>query len=235
MIFLITILGFSSIKSQDVLAGLQNVVPLEVYRLISKTVGEVFHNKSIKLLSFGIISAIWVASNGILALIKALNKAYDEEERRSFIKVQLVAIGFTFALAFMIAVAFVLLIFGKINSTVFLKYFALKSLSPIIWNILRYVIILFVMIFIFSALYHYTPCRKLTWKEVLPGSIFATIGWGVFSELFSLYINNFGNYSKIYGSIGAVIIFMTWLFMISVILLVGGEINATLALCKECN
>ena len=90
------------------------------------------------------------------------------------------------------------------------------------------------MVFIFAALYHFTPCRKLKWKDVMPGAIFTTIGWVVCSLLFSLYVNNFGSYSMIYGSIGAVIILMTWLFLISEVLLIGGEINATLTLCSNC-
>lgn len=82
-------------------------------------------------------------------------------------------------------------------------------------------------------LYKYTPSRKLRTKEVLPGSIFTTISFGITSFIFSFYVNNFGNYSKLYGGIGAIIILMTWIYLFSVILLLGGELNASIIYVKN--
>ena len=87
--------------------------------------------------------------------------------------------------------------------------------------------------FILAAIYHYTPCRRLIWREVIPGAIFSTIGLVVVSMGFAFYVNNFGNYSRVYGSIGAVIVLLTWLFLLAIIIIMGGEINATLAFDRE--
>ena len=88
------------------------------------------------------------------------------------------------------------------------------------------------MILIFASIYRYTPSQRLGWKEVVPGAISCTIGWLVVSLGFSFYINNFSNYSKIYGGLGAVIILITWLYLTSIILILGGEINSVIVTRK---
>jgi len=234
LIFIITVLGFSSIRIEEVLAGVKSIVPYEVFKLTEKTIREVMNNKNFKLLSFGIITAIWIASNGFLAVIKGLNKAYDVDENRGIIKVEMIALSCTVILALIIVISFILLVFGEVNGDLILKHFGLGLSFINAWNYFRYCVAIIIMMFIFASIYHFIPCRKLTWKEVIPGATFTSIGWIVCSEAFSYYVNKFSNYSMLYGSIGAVIILMTWLFLISVLLLVGGEINATLSLCKEC-
>jgi len=233
LIFLLTIVGFSPIKSEDVLLGLKSILPKEAYVLIRKTVVEVVDTKNGHLLSLSLIFTIWSAANGLGAVIKGLNKAYDEEEKRSFIKLQIVAVLSTIALVFMIMAAFIFLVFGNVLG----RYIAssLKQLDGFwsMWNALRYVGTILNMILIFSVIYHFTPSRRLKWKEVLPGSIFTTIGWIVVSIGFAFYIDNFGNYSLVYGSLGAVVTLMTWLFISSIIILLGGELNATLAFQRE--
>ena len=84
------------------------------------------------------------------------------------------------------------------------------------------------MTFVFSLLYRFTPNNPPSLKEVIPGAIFTTFGWIMVSLLFSLYVNNFSNYSNMYGGIGGIIILLIWLYWISVIILLGGELNASL-------
>lgn len=97
---------------------------------------------------------------------------------------------------------------------------------------LRYILVIFMMILIFASIYRYTPSKRLKWKEVFPGAIACTVGWLVVSLGFSFYINNFSNYSKIYGGLGAVIILITWLYLTSIILITGGEINSIIVIRK---
>lgn len=235
LIFILTLIGYSPIQSNDVLIVFQEFLPTEVYNLISNTVVEITETRSGGLLSFGLITTFWACSNGFKAVIKCLNKAYDQEEDRGFLGVRLVAFLSTFGLAFIIITSVVLLLFGEINGRLIIKWFGYMEVYKHMWNMFRYMLMLATMILIFASLYHFTPSKRLTWKEVLPGSIFASIGWIVSSIIFSYYINNFSRYSKIYGSIGAVIIFMLWLFLVSIILLTGGELNAVLAFDRKEN
>lgn len=230
MIFLISLLSFTNLDSAELLAGLQHLLPRSVYDLIYKTIKEVMGMRSGGLVSFGLIMALFSAANGFQAVIRGLNKAYDVKEHRGFIKLQLIAITSTLGLVFIIIAAFVLMVFGKVNGDILLLHFGVEIYFIRLWNALRYVIIFFIMMLVLSVLYNLIPSRRLSWKGVMPGTLFATIGFVLCSEGFAYYINNFNSYAMIYGSIGAVIIFMTWLFFVSVILLVGGEINASLFL-----
>lgn len=229
LIFLFTLAGYSSIKSDDVLINLKNILPYNVYSLISTTVIEIFDFRKGNLLSLSILITIWIASSGFNAVIKALNKAYDEDECRSFWKLQIVSILSTFVLAFLIIFSLFLLVLGNLLGYKISLWLNFPPNFHYIWDSFRYLLTLLIMIFIFSLLYKITPCRESTFSEALPGSIFTTIGWIVVSLGFAFYVDNFANYSRLYGSIGAVIALMVWLYLTSVIILIGGEINSLLA------
>ncbi|AWI07248.1 YihY/virulence factor BrkB family protein [Clostridium drakei] len=233
LIFLMTVLGYSSIDSQDILVGLNRIIPRSALELIKNTIIEVVDYKNPHLMSFSLIFTIWSASSGFNAVIKGLNKAYDELEHRSFLKVQFTSVLCTIGLVIAIFAMIFLLVFGQIIGNSMAFNLGLSEEFKILWNVVRYIIIITLTVFVLAALYHYTPCRRLTWKEVSYGAIFATIGLISVSIGFAFYVNNFGNYSKIYGSIGAVIILLTWLFFISITVVMGGELNATLAFDRE--
>lgn len=232
LILLITLIGYSSIRSEEVLAALAGVLPNDVMKLISKTVVEVVDTKRTDLLSISMITTIWTASNGFNAVIRGLNKAYDEKEKRPYWKVQLTAILCTLGLALILITSLGLLVFGEVGVKFLVKKLHATYSAEFLIDAARYVIGLSVMILVFTAVYRYTPSKRLNWYETIPGAIFTTLGLTLVSLGFSFYVNNFGSYSKLYGSIGAVIALMSWLFIISIIVLIGGEINATLAYRK---
>ncbi|MFL0248238.1 YihY/virulence factor BrkB family protein [Candidatus Clostridium stratigraminis] len=229
LILLLTILGYSSIKSQDILGILKNILPNEVFGLIKKTVIEIVDIRRGGLLSFSMIITIWTSTNGFNAVIRCLNKAYDEKESRSFFKVQLTSLMCTLGLALIIIISLALLVFGEIGGKLLLSHFKYPNLAEYLLDFSRYFIVLVVMLIVFNAVYKYTPSKRLTFKETFPGAVFTTVGWTLTSFVFSYYVNHFGSYSKIYGSIGAIIALMSWLYLSSVIILIGGEINATVS------
>lgn len=233
IIFLMTLIGVSSINSSYVLGGLVQILPLNTVELIKNIVIEVVDTRHEHLLSLSLIITIWSASTGFNAVIRGINKAYSESEKRSFIKVQLIAVLSTLALTFIVVATILLLVFGEIIGKALAAQVGLSYLFRFLWNNLRYIIMIGTTIFIFAALYRYTPCKKLTWKEVIPGAIFSTITLTVVSLGFAYYVNNFSSYSRIYGSIGTVIVLLTWLFLLSIIIIMGGELNATLAFDRK--
>jgi membrane protein len=226
LIFLITLVGFSSIRSDNVLKNMSLLLPQSAYELIEKTVIEVVNTKSGSLLSASLFISIWSGSSGFRAVIRGLNKAYDEPETRGYIKVQIITLFCTVGLAFIIIFIIILLVFGEVLGNYLQCCYRFSEIYRYLWDLIRYLISGFSLIFTFALLYLVTPCRKLKWKEVIPGALFSTIGWLIASLLFSFYVNNFGNYSRFYGSIGAVFILMTWLYITSVIIIMGGELNA---------
>ncbi len=234
LIFLLTMIGFLSLDSVQVLNAMQAFLPVSVYDLISSIVLDIVESQNGSLLSLSLILSIWSASAGFSAVIRGLNKAYDENETRGFIKVKLISILFTITIVAIIIINLILLVFGGVIKGVLLKhdYFSLSFITWV-WGVLKYIIIIFTTTFLFALLYRYTPARRLTWKEVIPGAVFTTISWIGVSLGFSYYVNNFNNFSRFYGSIGAVIVLMTWVFLSSIIILLGGEINALIALMEE--
>ena len=229
LMFLMTLVGFSHLNSDAVLNLLSNVMPTEAFNLIQSTVIEIVDREQTGLLWISIALAIWVSSSGFKAVIKGLNKAYGVKETRSYIKLKLISMIYTILLALIVIATLFLFVFGDVIGDFFMKVLEHPEFIYYIWNILRYVVVILIMILFFLFLYNATPCVRLGWLEVIPGAVITTLGWISISYIFAYYVNNFSNYSRLYGSLGAVFMFMTWMFITSMILILGGEINAVLA------
>jgi membrane protein len=171
----------------------------------------------------GLVLSLWSANAGMKAMLDALNIVYDEEEKRSFIKLNLESLAFTLA-----AIGFLLLaLVGIIVLPVILGFVGLGSGTEWLLSLARWPILLACVVLGLSVLYRYGPSRdKAEWKWVTPGGLVAAVLWLVVSMLFSWYVANFGSYNETYGSLGAVIGFMTWIWISGIVVLVGAEINA---------
>ena len=229
LMFLMTLVGFSHLNSDVVLNLLSNVMPTEAFNLIQSTVIEIVDREQTGLLWISIALAIWVSSSGFKAVIKGLNKAYGVKETRSYIKLKLISMIYTILLALIVIATLFLFVFGDVIGDFFIKVLEHPEVIYYIWNMLRYVVVILIMVLFFMFLYNATPCVRLGWLEVIPGAVITTLGWISISYIFAYYVNNFSNYSRLYGSLGAVFMFMTWMFITSMILILGGEINAVLA------
>jgi membrane protein len=233
LIFLMTMMSLTSVTTADILQSIRPMVAHETYTVIEGFINEVLKTGNKTLLSFGMIGTLWASSSGVMAIIRALNKAYDEAENRPFWKVYGISLLFTIALGIVILLAFVLLIFGQgIGEHVF-RWLHFPDSFDTIWNFIKFTIPLIMMFIVFIFLYQILPNRRLTVREVIPGSLFSSLGWIVTSVLFAFYVNHFGHYTKTYGSIGGVIVLLIWLYLSSIIILLGGEINATLAFLRD--
>ncbi|WP_066896271.1 YihY/virulence factor BrkB family protein [Clostridium nigeriense] len=233
LIFLMTVVGFSRLNSADILEGLRTILPNNVFSLIDTTVVELVDTQNAGLLGASIILTIWSASSGFRAVIKGLNKAYNVKDSRSFIKRSFVAIIFTLALVIIIVLTLAMLVFGELIGKYLLTILPFKEVIISIWNLSRYLIVVFMMIWIFACMYRYTPAKKIPWREVYPGAIISTLGWIIVSLGFSYYINNIANYSRLYGSVGAVFVLMTWLYITSMILILGAEFNSVMTVRRK--
>lgn len=229
LMFLMTLVGFSHLNSDAVLHLLSNVMPTEAFNLIQSTVIEIVDGEQTGLLWISIALAIWVSSSGFKAVIKGLNKAYEVKETRSYIKLKLISMVYTILLALIIIATLFLFVFGDVIGNFFIKVLDHPEFIYYVWNMIRYVLVILIMILFFMFLYNATPCVRLGWLEVIPGAVITTLVWISISYIFAYYVNNFSNYSRLYGSLGAVFMFMTWMFITSMILILGGEINAVLA------
>ncbi|GGD48645.1 YihY/virulence factor BrkB family protein [Paenibacillus nasutitermitis] len=233
LIFIIAVLSFANLTLQDVIEQIQLVMPELSTKTISSTFSEIQASRSGSLLSVGLIITLWSASNGINAVMKALNKAYDVEETRPFWKVKAYSLIFTFVLALVILFSMVMLIFGRVIGDMLYKWTQLPGSFDMVWTVAQFAIPIIVMAVVFACMYLFAPNLRLRFREVVPGALFATFGWIITSLCFSFYVNNFSNYSKTYGSIGGIIVLLTWLYLSSIIIVLGGEINASLHFDKH--
>ncbi|CQR47278.1 hypothetical protein BN1058_01586 [Paraliobacillus sp. PM-2] len=228
LIFLVTLIGYIPVDNVDIISFFSAYAPSEILELIEGNIDHIANQRNGGLLSIGIIGALWSASNGINAIMRAFNKAYDVEENRSFIVSRLIAVVLTVAMLLVIIMAFLLPIFGRQIGVYLFSFFGLSEGFIEIWNTLRWVISSFVLFVVLLALYMLAPNKRVHLRNVTVGAIFATIGWQLVSLAFSYYVTTLGNYSATYGSLGSVIVLMIWFFISGMIIITGGEINAIL-------
>lgn len=233
LIFIMTLIGFSSLDSMQVIEGLNAILPSNVVDLTSSIIIEVVEHQSGSILGVSAVLTVWSASSAFRAVIKGVNKAYNIKENRSFANRAIMAIICTFALGFIVMLTLGLLVFGQVIGDLLIKYVPYENILNKLWGATRYCIVIVIMIMIFAAIYRYTPSKRTEWREALPGAIVTTLGWITVSLIFSFYINNFANYSRIYGSLGAVFVLMTWLYISSIIIILGGEVNSVLVIRKN--
>lgn len=226
LIVLFTLLPYLQIPQQDMLGVIREFAPVETINLIEKNVNYVMNHRNGGLLSFGIIGTIWSASNGINAIVRAFNKAYNVKESRTFLVSRGMAILLTFGMIFVFILAIILPIFGKEIGIFLFSYLGYKTEFLRLWNMLGWFGSAIILFLIFTGLYWIAPNVKLRCRSAFPGAAFATFGWIVSSLGLSFYVDNISNYSLMYGSIGTIIVLMIWLYLSAFIIILGGEVNA---------
>lgn len=171
----------------------------------------------------GLLFALWSANNGIKTLFEAMNVAYGEREQRSFFKLNLVAFCFTLGAIF---IGIVLIVTVGVVPVV-MAVFGLQSFSEMMIAAMRWPVVFGLIVVAIAMIYRYGPSRRRArWKWVVSGALLAAVVWLLASLGFSWYLQNFANYNAMYGSLGAVIGFMMWVWISSLIFIIGAEINA---------
>ncbi|MGD6960340.1 YihY/virulence factor BrkB family protein [Rossellomorea aquimaris] len=226
LIFIVTLLPYLPVEQGDILGLVRDFAPGETMSMIEETLQDIMSNRNSGLLSVSIIATIWSASNGMNAIVKSLNRAYDVEETRSFIATRLMSILLTLAMILVFVVALLLPVFGKQIGLLLFSQFGFSEQFLTVWNGIRWAISPIILFIIFVGLYFFAPSKRIKCLSAFPGAIFATLGWVLASLAFSYYVGSFGNYSATYGSIGGIIVLMIWFYLTGIIIMIGGEINA---------
>lgn len=225
LIFGFAIIPYFHINPNDATDFLEQLLPGDMVAILEDNIINLIETPQGGLLTIGAIGALWSASSGLNAFIKAINEAYEIEETRSFIKVRLTALLLTLGLIISFIVAIVLPVFGNIILGYVQAILGLSISSVIVLQIGRWIISIIVITALLLLLYRFAPNKQLPFSHILPGALTASILWLLISLGFSFYIGNFGNYSVTYGSLGGIIILMIWFFLTGLILMIGAEIN----------
>jgi membrane protein len=219
-------LYFNASTITNNLSLLQDVVPDNMLSIVREQANRIAANSG-RALSIGIVVGIlvslWSAMSGVKAMIDALNVIYEQEEGRGFVKLNLVALVFTLGgfAAFLLAIAAVIVL------PLILSPIGLGGVTETLTRVVRWPTLLFVLLIGLALLYRYGPDRRMArWQWVSIGSVFAAVTWIGASYLFSWYLASFANYNATYGSLGAVVGLMIWLWISTIVVLLGAELNA---------
>ncbi|MDD7352922.1 YihY/virulence factor BrkB family protein [Peptoniphilus sp. AGMB00490] len=238
LISLINAINFSGILNPDYIFSLIKVLPTDIQNIVSNFLIEIQNSSSGSFFTISFVVGLFTASTAVFKLINIINLSYGFAEKRGFIKLRLLALFFTIALIIMFFLLIFTQIFGEIIYVNVMNYLGIKNeFFDKMWRIAKNAIPILYMLITFVLLYKFSPSKSgenmVTFKGVLPGAIFSTIGVIIASIVFGFYVTNFGKYSITYGSLGGIIIFLVWLYLLSIIILIGAEINSTLYSMKN--
>ena len=230
LLFLVSLVGvFAGPGSQlrdSIISGLGRLAPGSASELVHSVVNQTFKSSSGLKLAMGLLGALWAASGGMGAVVVSLNVVYRVKETRAWWKQKLTIIGLTIALAALIVVALVLVLYGGKIGQLLATQIGLSDVFRIAWKVLQWPLSFGAMFLSFSIIYYFGPnLEERKWNWVTPGAVTGVALWLVASLGFRLYLHFFNSYSATYGSLGAVIILMLWLYITGFAVLIGGELN----------
>jgi len=233
MIFAAAVLGYLPLPHlfDQLMYGMSKVVPPESMAVVRKTLESVFIPNRAGLISFGMLFTLWSTSGGFNAIIEGLNVAYDVPETRRIWRTRLLALELTFIVGILMVTALAVLIVGPEFGNWVARHTHTTILFAWIWPRLRWFIAVGFTVLAIELLYFLAPNIKQRFWATLPGAIFAVSAWILVSLGLGIYLREFPNYNKTYGSLGAVIALMLWFYLSGIVLLVGAEFNAEYARC----
>ncbi|MBI4931151.1 MAG: YihY/virulence factor BrkB family protein [Bacteroidetes bacterium] len=232
IIFLFTLIPYIPIANfQEQLLGLfASVMPHNAYEATKDTIMDIVTNQRGGLLSIGFISAMYFSTNGFNALITAFNTSYHDIETRKPIHQRLVSVLLVVISTVLIVIAIGLIIFSEI------AIHKIFTHGEFVYHLIRFGrwIILFCLFFcLISFMYYLGPSQKVRWKFISAGSTMSTLLMVITSSGFAYYVDHFGKYNKLYGSIGTLIVILLWIYFNALVLLVGFELNASIKQAKH--
>ena len=210
----------------DVMRALQPLAPPDMLGLLEEQLKRLSEADSGGILTVGILGALWSSSAAVVAIITSLNRAYDIEEGRPWWKVRLIAIGLTFGLALLVLTSFTLIVAGPAIAERVAAWFGLGPAFEWSWKILQWPVAFFLVSTAVGLVYYFAPDAEQEWVWITPGAVLGTLLWVVVSLGFKFYVANFTDYNAAYGAVGGVIVFLLWLYISSLAILVGAELNA---------
>jgi membrane protein len=231
MLFLLAVFGIlashSASMRSDLFTYIGQVLPPDAAQVISKTLTEVTRNAGGAKLTVGILLTLWFAAGGMTSMISGLNGVYEVKESRPFWKVRVIALGLTVAISVLIIAALAAILTGNFVANYAGSHWGLGQGAVIAWHIVQIALALVFVVFSFSLIYYYGPdLEEQHWYWITPGALIGVLLWVAASFGFRLYLHFFNSYSKTYGSLGAAMILLMWLYITGFSFLIGGEINA---------
>lgn len=232
LIFFLNVLSYTPLLQTDVIADMMEFLPQDAATILQPILTDLVQSRSGALLSISLILALWSGSNALNQIILTMNGAFDVSESRSFIKRRALSILYTILLTLMLIITLLGPVFGDAILAGLFSIIGPQAWIESIWGWVKALIPLLALIIGFALLYRFGPAfpkqSRVKFTDALVGAAAAAAGWLIASFGFSFYVNNFSNYANTYGSLAGIIILLIWLYLSSVIILIGAEIAATM-------
>lgn len=225
LLLVMSSLRYTSLSANDLIEVLGTVVPSALMPTVERLIVNTYYNSSGVVISVSAVTALWSSSRGVYGLLTGLNHVYGVREDRGYFYTRLISVVYTFAFLMVLILTLVLHVFGKSIAA----WINAKDLALVDWVArvidIRFLVLLGLQILVFTALYMVLPNRRNRFWSSLPGATVAAVGWQVFSNLFSIYVQRLNVYTNIYGSVYALALGMLWLYICVTIVLFGGVLN----------
>lgn len=231
MLFLFTLIPFIPVKNLQIelLKLVQDFLPLNAYQYFESTLISVVTVKKLGVFTFGALASLVFSTNAVHALIQAFNNTYHTIDTRNWTAIRVVSTFLVFMIFILIATSVLLITFGQFILGKLVEFNILEmNITYYLINIAKWITIIALFFFSISFLYYFAPAKKDQWKFISAGSTLATILALLSSLGFSYFVNNFGQYNKLYGSIGTIMVVLLWLYFNSFALILGFELNASI-------
>jgi membrane protein len=230
LLFGVALLGYVPVEAafNDLLASLGAVAPHEIVDILRGQLAQITHGNQVGLLSLGIGGAVWSSSAAMVAIIDALNQAFDVSEVRPWWKRRLIAIALTVALAFFVMAALTFVLIGPAWASAITSWIGVAPAAAVAWTVLRWPVMIACAVVAVDLVYYFAPNRRCGWAWITPGSLLATGLWIVSSFGFKLYVTTVGGYAATYGALAGIIVTMLWFYVSSIAILIGAEVNGVI-------
>lgn len=229
LFFLVAVMGLFA-RSHDVQSGLFSYsgrfMPPETFSLLRKTLREIASASTGLKLVFGLMLAMWSASGGVSSIMDALNRCYRVKDSRPYVKQRLISLALTIGISALVITAMVMTLYGGDIARFVGARTGLSDLAVLLWQLSGWAVSFLFVVISFALLYYWGPDVEQQWRWITPGSLFGVLAWLAASFLLRAYLHYFNNFSKTYGSLGAVILLLVWLYIAAMAILLGGEINS---------
>ena len=233
LVRILSILRYTDLDAGDLLHFLEGVIPQALMGTAEKLIVSTYAQTSRTVVSVSAVGALWSASRGVYGVLAGLNAIYGVQEDRGYWYTRGISVAYTFALLLVLLLTLILNIFGEALLS------ALEESPAFLWQLLsnlvnlRFFLLLLLQTALFTAIFMVLPNRKNSFSDSFPGAVLASLGWLIFTELFSVYVVHFRGYANISVSVYAVALSMLWLYFCLLILFYGGALNRLLMNTKE--
>jgi membrane protein len=230
MIFVMAVIPYLPIARVDqaIMDLLREAMPARAAEMFTGVVNEITSERRGGLLSLGLAGALWAASTGMYAIMQQMNVAYDVEEARTFVRARATALALTLLFSVLVLGAFSLVVLGGVIQDWLAQRFGSSDALLLFFAVFRWIVIVLSLLAALALIYYAAPNRRTRFRLVTPGTVTATTLLVAASLGFRFYTGHFSDYSATYGSIGAVIVLMLWLYLAGLVMLLGAEIDALL-------